>query len=229
VRVGSRGAADSRETGEPLRTEDSTTTVRARSRPPAYTCPVTDLELVHADRDRAADIMARRIEPTFGFVAYGVLWLFIGSIPATALAIAAALGAVALFGKGSTAVDVISTIAGLAGLVLAWWPFARWARRKRERARRVVRDGVLCEARVATGTADELASLAVQTAVGGGVHWERVDFDHAGIAYTGVAPFATSAPPGTVAHVLFAPAATYAIAFSPTGHAYPMRPRIRRR
>jgi hypothetical protein len=190
---------------------------------------VTDLELVQADRASASHVLARRIEPTFGFVAYGALWLFVSWIPATLCMIVGAIAAAALFGKGTIAVDVIGLVAGLVGLALAWWPFARWARRKRERARRVVRDGVLCEARVATGTADALASFAVRAAVGGGVRWERVDFDHAGVAYTGVAPFTTSAPPGTVAHVLFAPAATYAIAFSPTGHAYPMRPRIRRR
>ncbi|MEO8846304.1 MAG: hypothetical protein ABI591_26800, partial [Kofleriaceae bacterium] len=114
----------------------------------------------------------------------------------------------------------------IAGWALGWWPFVWWARRKRRRAREVIRDGAMCAAVVATSKTDRMAQVAARVAMAatgqsmGGVHWERVEFDHDGIGYAGVAPFDRRPPNGTPTQVLFKPGAKYALAFSPSGHAF---------
>lgn len=189
---------------------------------------MTDLERFQAGRDdELVRRFARRIEPTFGFVAYGILWLYVGLIAGVAVAFALAYPAWLVFGDDSRVVVVAAYVGATIGFVLGWWPFARWAKRKRDRARGVIRDGVLCEAKVATGLADRVASVAVQLAMRGGMHWERVAFEHDGKTYSCVAPFPSRPAVGTVAHVLFAPGAKYALAFSPAGAAYPTKPSAR--
>lgn len=191
---------------------------------------VTDLErLTHTARDSATiDAFARQIEPTLGFVVYGVVWLFLSSLPATFALIGGALLGAAVFGERSAGVDVLGFAVGMAGWALAWWPFVVWARRKRARARALARDGIVCDAVVATGTTDRAAQTVARVAMaaaGGAtrVHWERLEFEHGGVGYTCVAPFLPRPSNGARAHVLFAPGAKYALAFSPDGSAYVTR------
>jgi hypothetical protein len=193
---------------------------------------MTDLERIRAGRtDDVERTLARRIEPTAGFVAYGVLWLIVASIPLVAAMIGGAFVGALLFGGDSSGQTGLIILASGIGLALGYWPFVRWARRKRARARRVVREGVLCDAVVATRTTDRAVqsvarfALAAGGGSAGGAHWERVEFEHAGVRYSSFAPFGGRSGPGTPAQVLFAPDAPYGLAFSPSGHAFATRVR----
>jgi hypothetical protein len=189
---------------------------------------VTDLERFQAGRDDALiRKFSHRIEPTWGFIAYGVLWLCVSGLPAVVLPLGAALVMKSLgFSNDGVVATVAIWILLVVGWAIGWWPFVWWARRKRRRAREVIRDGALCTAVVATSTTDRLAQIAARLAMAAagqsmsGAHWERVEFEHEGIRYAGVAPFDSRPSNGTPSHVLFKPGAKYALAFSPSGHAF---------
>lgn len=188
---------------------------------------MTDLERFQGARDEAlVKKFSRRVEPTYGFIIYGVVYFFLSSFVGVAGGL---LGGLICRGLGltneSTANTVIVLILSLGAWALAWIPFVRWVQRKRSNARSLVREGFLCDAKVATTTGDRATELAVKLAMSlagsaPGVTWERVVFEHRGKAYAGVAPFTGRAAPGTPCHVLFHPLAKYALAFAPSGAAF---------
>jgi hypothetical protein len=187
---------------------------------------VTDLEQLSGPRDeKIVQRFARRVEPTFGFVAYGVLYLFLSSFGALAGGLVGGLVCWGLhLGKG-IAQDVTVYVLTFAGWIAGWIPFARWARRKRDNARSLVREGVVCDAIVRTSKTDRAAQLALKLAMGlagsaPNVTWERVVFEHGGKHYAGVAPFDSRPQQGAACHVLFHPLAKFALAFSPSGRAF---------
>ncbi|HEY1552382.1 MAG TPA: hypothetical protein VGG28_31360 [Kofleriaceae bacterium] len=183
---------------------------------------MTDLEAVQAGRDDAlANRFARRIEPTMGFIVYGILWAWVSVGIACATGLILALPIALLIDRASMFVNALAFVGIGIGFVFAWWLYVRWAKRKRARARAVIRDGVLCEATVATGLVDRVASVAA------GAHWERVVFEHGGKTYSCIAPFASRPAAGATAHVLFVPGAKYALAFSPAGVAYSTKPSVK--
>ncbi len=189
---------------------------------------MTELDLVRDQRsDETVELLAKRIEPTIGFVVYGVVFLFVSTFPALFGGVIGALAMHAIgFAKEAVITQVVALVLSILCWVIAWIPYLRWARRKRGAARMIIRDGVLCDAVVATSTIDRNAQLAVRVAINhagsaGLAHtWERVVFAHAGFEYAGVAPFDTQPEPGTPTSVLFSPTAPYALAFAPSGKAF---------
>jgi len=188
---------------------------------------VTDLERVQGTRDAAVvKLLSRRVEPTYGFVIYGVFYLFFSSFAAVAGGLLGSLLCAGLgLAKDTTPFDAIVFVLTLAVWAVSWWPFVRWVRGKRDNARSLVREGFLCDAVVATSATDRAAQLAMKLAMGlagtgTAVRWERVVFEHRGKRYAGVAPFDTSPGQGAACHVLFHPLAKYSLAFSPSGRAF---------
>ncbi|HEY0255131.1 MAG TPA: hypothetical protein VGC41_26570, partial [Kofleriaceae bacterium] len=116
----------------------------------------------------------------------------------------------------------------LAGIALVVWWYIGWIKHKRGVAAEVVRDGVVLEARVVKNLGDKLAIAAARVAMAAGgarlsTSWERVEFAHEGVGYTGVAPFDEAPVEGAAARVLFSPKGRYALAFSPVGRAFVMK------
>ena len=70
---------------------------------------VTDLDRIRGPRDAAVvRLLSRRVEPAFGFIVYGVVYLFLSSFAGLASALVGGLLSAGLgFGKGSTVQDVI--------------------------------------------------------------------------------------------------------------------------
>jgi len=110
---------------------------------------MTDLEAIRlagAPREDAlAGRLAARIDPAWGFIAYGILW----TVLAACIAQAVFLGTLfAVVGEGPHrppwGAAVLRDVWILA-FVLAWLPFAAWVRRRRSAARRLFREGVLLE------------------------------------------------------------------------------------
>ncbi len=188
------------------------------------------LKAAHAPRDLAlCNRLARVIEPTAGFFAYGVLWtlgaLGLGGVGMIA---GAGLGLGLGLEKGSNGLIGL----GLAGFGLfalgAWLPFVRWAKRKRNAARMLVRDGRLVTGVVATSNTDravETAARVALAATGGaggalqGLHWARVVFEVDGQNRAVLCPFAAQPAAGDASVVLYHPEAKYALGFDPTGRA----------
>jgi hypothetical protein len=188
---------------------------------------VTDLERIRGTRDAAVvKRLSHRVEPTYGFILYGILYFFLSSLGATAGGLLGALLANLIgLGKQSIAFSLIMLGFSLAIWALAWWPFIAWVRRKRSNARSLVREGELCDATVATSKTDRAAQIALKLAMGlagsaPNVHWERVVFEYRGKKYAGVAPFDSHPEQGAACHVLFHPLAKFSLAFSPAGRAF---------
>ena len=189
---------------------------------------MSELDLMRGTRsDETVELLAKRIEPTISFVVYGVVVFFVSSFPALFGGVIASLIMHAVgFAKEAVATQVVAFVMSIVFWVIAWIPYVRWARRKRAAARSIIRTGVLCEATVETSTSDRLAPLAVRAAInaagsaGLAQRWDRVVFEHAGVAYAGVAPFDHEPEQGTQTPVLFAPEAPAALAFSPIGKAF---------
>lgn len=186
---------------------------------------MTDYELLTGERDaKVVRKFVGRIEPFGGFIAYGVLWMFGALMFGTLVAVGLFLLADQLHPSVAVAQGFawVGLIGGFGSIV---WLMLRWAAAKRARARAVIRDGVMCDAHV---TSAALTNAVVKVALvagggGGGVHWEGVRFEHAGVAYAGIAPFHDRPAPGTRTQVLFNPEQKYALAFSPTGRAFVMK------
>ncbi len=189
---------------------------------------MTELDLVRGERsDETVELMTRRIEPTIGFVVYGVVCFFVSSFPALFGGVIAALVMHAVgFAKEDMATQVVALVMSIVFWVLAWIPYVRWVKRKRAAARAIVRTGVLVGATVATSSNDRIAQLSVRTAInaagsaGVAQTWERVELASTGLGYATVAPFDARPQPGAATQVLFAPMAPYALAFSPAGRAF---------
>jgi hypothetical protein len=195
---------------------------------------VTDLERFQGPRDGGlVERFVRQIEPTYGFVLYGVLYFFVSSAGGLAgMFLALLIQSVLGLSPDSATVTILAIGFSLAGWIAAWLPFAWWVRGKRRRARELVRDGVLCDAFVATSSVDKAVQAGARVAMamaGGahGVHWERVELEHGGVTYTGLAPFSGRPAPGAPVHVLVKPHYGYALAFAPDGQA--LVTKIRRR
>lgn len=102
--------------------------------------------------------MGSRFEPAWGFLAYGLLYLFVPVAAGLFVPMGAglALGAVVglplppwlLLALGALALVVFG---------LAWWPFALWIRRRRARVYRLFRDGRFVE-----GTIVEVGTIRVR-------------------------------------------------------------------
>ncbi len=193
---------------------------------------MSDLTELRAGRsDATVQQLAKRIEPTIGFVVYGIVVLFVSSFPAVVGGVLGAMGMHFIgFAKEAAATQIVAFALSIACWIAAWIPYVRWARRRRRAARTIVRDGVLCDAIVATSPTDQLAQLAVRVAInaagsaGVAQTWDRVVFAHAGQTYAAVAPFDRAPEQGAITTVLFAPAAPYALAFSPSGRAFVVKP-----
>lgn len=189
---------------------------------------MTELDLVRDQRsDETVELLAKRIEPTIGFVVYGVVFFFVSSFPALFGGVIGALVMHAIgFAQEAVATQVVALVMSIVFWVIAWIPYVRWARRRRAAARTIVRTGALCDAIVATSTTDRIAQLAVRVAINAAGSagltqtWERVVFAHAGLEYAGVAPFDKQPEAGTQTSVLFSPTARYALAFAPSGKAF---------
>ena len=192
---------------------------------------MTELEQLRAGRDDVlVERLARRAEPTIGFVIFGFVWLLVGSFAGLAGGFVAAvvmhaLGAAA----NSSATTTVALVATLATWALTWIPWARWAKRKRAAARTLVREGALCDAVAETTAGDRAVQLAAKLALSMSgaatrVTWSRVVFEHAGTRYSGLAPFDGPAADGTRSCVLFHPSTDYALAFSSTGQAIVTKP-----
>ena len=187
---------------------------------------MTDLERVQGPRDAAVvKLLSHRVEPTYGFVIYGVIYFFLSSFGAVAGGLIGGFLGAAVAGKGSTMQDALVAVLTIAGWLASWIPFVRWARHKRDNARSLVREGVLCTGIVATSKTDRVAQVALKLAMSAAgsapnVTWDRVVFEHRGKKYAGVAPFETRPEQGAPCHVLFHPLAKFSLAFSPAGRAF---------
>ena len=121
---------------------------------------MTDLEAITENPtprpERLAQRFARRIEPTWGFVLYGILyWMFVANMVGTLPLIAA----VAYYQSGEAPgwVMFLSTIWYPLIQVPLWWLFQRWKAGRRADAVRLVRDGEIVTASVTRSTGMDAA------------------------------------------------------------------------
>lgn len=191
-----------------------------------------DLEEIAAASVPRPDVLCKRfvgwIEPVYGVVLYGVLYFL--TIPPAVL-LACIIGAVELtdllklrphsFANSLTV--ILGLAVGIAGYALACWPFVGWAKRKRGRARALLRDGVLVEGRVATTTLDRFVQMAARIGgsaagvQGANVVSYRVVFEHAGERHSVMWPSAKKPAEGSRRTVLFLPGYGYALVFDDQG------------
>jgi hypothetical protein len=191
----------------------------------------SDLELLDVPVPRPAELAqryARKLEPVAGFIAYGVLWILgLGDI--------AFVGGM-MAGIGLGVAHIVSKDVGVAiglglGLVLfvlVVVSFAKWASRKRRRARVLIEHGVLTEGPVVDRASDKAAQLAARLAFAAtgqrlATSWYRVELARDGHGYHVLAPFMLRPEPGATRRVLFHPDARYAFAFDASGRAIPCR------
>jgi hypothetical protein len=178
----------------------------------------TDLDLVRTEAPPRSDAVCRRlasrVDSVFGFIAYGVLWLFAAAMIATGVLFAG----IALVGAhASKAAGYAVLVAYAAAFVVAWVPFGAWVRRRRRAARLLVRDGVLAPAQI-----DGVLRLFLR-----GAPFSRVSLAIAPASGTRRGTFSVGGHPrelveGATIDVLVAPGAAYALAF-PVGRAVPVR------
>ncbi len=115
---------------------------------------MTELERVRAQAvprdEKLCRLLARRLSPTWGFVAYGILYLFF--LPAWG-ALAGLVGSALLLEKfvespAPSWLVVVILLSSAALFALGWWPFARWVRGRRGHGMRLAREGALVAATV---------------------------------------------------------------------------------
>ena len=110
---------------------------------------MTDLELLQRTPvPRPAALcrrFARKVDSILGFIAYGALWLFVSSLPAT---LGLLLGIAIVGDHPGVAGKVFVAGMWIAGFVGAWVLFALWVRRRIGPARRLFRDGTFADAKV---------------------------------------------------------------------------------
>jgi len=191
---------------------------------------MTDLERFEQSAVPRNDLVrkyAGRIEPNWGFVLYGILYAFV-SMAAMLLGmlLGIAIGKGVGLADGSTGLAVLAFGLAAPATVLSWWPFFRWARRKRGHASGLVREGTLIQGKVATRTSDRVARAAIKLAarLGGGhmgnVKWCRVEFEVDGTQQALLCPFVKHPEQGALATVLYHPDSKYAFGFDESGRAY---------
>jgi hypothetical protein len=176
--------------------------------------------------DALAQRYARRIEPMLGFVVYGVLWLFIAVAVGTVLMLGAiALGLAVGVTKGSSTMEGIGFTTLIIGFAFAYWAYVAWARRKRGRARRLVRDGTFVDGTVVDRIGDRAVQAAAKLAFAASgqrldMSWYRVEIEHEGKRRGLLVPFQHEPQPGDTRTVLFHPESRYALAFDDQGTSY---------
>ncbi len=192
---------------------------------------MTELEGLRANvvprPDEVCAAFARRIEPLGGFLAYGVLWLFVVTNTALLAGLFAGIG----LGKLVDSEQVAAVSAAALAVILAGgsvWLYIAWCRRKRRRAAAFIRDGVFVDGQIEDKATDRAAQLAAKLAFAAagqalGVTWYRVAFARDGARYHVLCPFARPPQAGDVAPVLFVPDYKYALGFETTGRAYVCR------
>ena len=116
---------------------------------------MTDLEALQAEPTPRSDALcrplARRIDSIWGFVAYGVLWFFVGNSLAGMVPLAAALALVKVTHRaGPLPSWQLWVLAALWAVAVAsvWWLFALWVKGRVAPARRLFREGVFVSATV---------------------------------------------------------------------------------
>lgn len=119
---------------------------------------LTELEQVRAQTvprdERLCRLLARRLSPTWGFVTYGLLYLFF--LPAWG-ALAGIVGSAYVMKKfveppAPSWLVVVILLISAALFGLGWWPFARWVRARRGQGKRLAREGALVAATVTRST-----------------------------------------------------------------------------
>lgn len=110
---------------------------------------MTDLELLQRTPvPRPADLCrryARKIDSIFGFIVYGLLWVFVSNVAAL---LGLLLGAAIVGDQPGVVGQTVVTGLGIGGFVGAWVLFALWVRRRIGPARRLIRDGSFADAQV---------------------------------------------------------------------------------
>lgn len=171
---------------------------------------LSDLELVRSEappRRAACARLVGRIDSLFGFIAYGVLWLFVAAMVSMGVLFAG----VAFAGHRPSGAYVTAVLVGWAlSFVLAWVPFGLWVRRRRQRARALVRDGLLVD-----GTIDGVLRLMLR-----GAPFTRGTLAIEGRAARGtfsVGGHHAELVEGATMPVLVAPGAAYGLVFAADG------------
>jgi hypothetical protein len=181
---------------------------------------MTDLESIRAaavPRDRAlCGRMAARIDPAWGFVAYGLLYFFV----ATAVSMAAFLWllwtASSMGLPRAPWVATASLVVYTLLYVACWLPFAVWVSRRRGAARRLFRQGTLFEA--------VITRVDLIVVRGAPLTRASLAFDVSGVTRSAVASVGGHSPelvPGAKLPVLHVPDYGYCVAFAPSGVAVP--------
>ncbi|MCA9668709.1 MAG: hypothetical protein KC503_24115 [Myxococcales bacterium] len=93
---------------------------------------------------------ARKLDPVAGYVMYGLLYLLVVATPASLIGVAVAMGWLhKQFGAPLSSLGtVVAAAIALAVLALSWWPFVRWAKRRRRRFVQLLRRGELVRGEV---------------------------------------------------------------------------------
>jgi protein-S-isoprenylcysteine O-methyltransferase Ste14 len=157
--------------------------------------------------------VARRIDGISGFVAYGVLYLF---VVANTLTLAVTLGGMVLINHTvphdappwfSVTVGIAFAAAVIAAFVASWLPFVWWMRRRQRPGRELARDGAFVDGRV-VGWRRTSRNAYVTIELAGGVHITNL-----------MVPWLSEAgfPEGTPVTALYAPGNRYALYFTPSG------------
>jgi hypothetical protein len=155
-----------------------------------------------------------------------VLWLFIAITIGTGLMLGGlALGLALGVTKGSSTMAGIAMTALVIGFACSYWAYVAWARRKRGRARRLVRDGTFVEGKVVDRISDRAVQAAAKLAFAASgqrlnMSWYRVEIEHEGERRGALVPFQHKPQPGDARTVLFHPDSRYALAFDQQGTSY---------
>ncbi len=167
---------------------------------------MSELEILRGEANpRSAATCARlggRVDSIGGFIAYGVLWLFIACGVATAVLFAAI---VVTGPQPSGAAGIAALIAWVLGFVLAWLPFVRWVARRRGAGRALIRDGVLIAA-----TIEHVKSASAR---GARLRSASIRFVADGHAHHGLFSAGGTGLVAGAATVLYTPAAEYCLVF----------------
>lgn len=187
---------------------------------------------------RPPEICARfagRVSPWWGFVLYGVLWLFLATTMFTLGMLPVLLLVSAAGAKGAPWAVALSMLLGGAAFVYTWVLFARWVKRRRASAAPLVRDGEIVTGRVFdrwSGTLlEKLVRLGVDYASARVIgRTFRVDVAHEGAMYSmRVATRVFGAPAaGTLMPVLLHRESSLALVFDKKGKSSVVRVTRRR-
>jgi len=156
--------------------------------------------------------LGRRFVPTWGFVAYGVLYLML--VP-TSVWLGALFALALVFGDRTGSGRPISPLAGVVvfgvpmlASLLSWWPFVLWVKKRRGEACRLFGDGQLIDAIVTSAGLIAVRGGRVTRAV-----LRVAGPEGAGEAVLSVAGTPPEIVPGAPIAVLFERSSRYVAAF----------------